>query len=189
VAVSLVAAMVLAGCASADTSATAASTASEGSPMTNPTDDRNATPPADPVTPTPRASTTSPGPDASNAPSGMPPADIFPTARPSAGSLVTAELQPVVDAAIADLEGRVGDGDQAFDVLVARSETFPTGALGCPQDGEVYTQAEVDGFRVVLYRDERVWLYTAAGDGEPRLCPSDQKDAGFDFVPPPGFDE
>jgi len=119
----------------------------------------------------------------------MPPADVFPTARPSAGSLVTPELQPIVDAAIADLEARVGAGDQAFDVLVARSETFPTGALGCPQDGEVYTQAEVDGFRVLLHRNERVWLYTAAGDGEPRLCQSDQKDGGFDFVPPPGFDE
>jgi hypothetical protein len=99
------------------------------------------------------------------------------------------ELQDVVDAAVADLEGRLPSGDEPIRVIVAREETFPNGALGCPKPDEMYTQALVDGSRVLLARGDRAWLYTAGEDGVPRLCASDDKDGGTEFVPPPGFDE
>lgn len=102
---------------------------------------------------------------------------------------MSSELQEVVDAAIADLEARPVTGTEAVRVVVAREETFPNGAIGCPKPGEMYTQALVDGYRVLLARGDRVWLYTAGENGIPQLCASDDKDGGTEFVPPPGFDE
>lgn len=102
------------------------------------------------------------------------------------GSSVSPELEPVVEAAVADLESRPGTGTGPVRVVLARPETFPDGAVGCPEPGKMYTQALVEGYRVVLARGDRSWLYTAAEDGVPRLCASGEKDGGRDFVPPPG---
>ena len=95
-------------------------------------------------------------------------------------------LEPVVEAAVADLELRPVTGTAPVRVVLARKETFPDGAIGCPEPGKMYTQALVEGYRVVLARGERAWLYTAGEDGVPRLCASGEKDGGRDFVPPPG---
>jgi len=84
-------------------------------------------------------------------------------------------LQRVVDAAVADLERRPETGAGTVEVALARRETFPDSSLGCPQPGMFYTQALVDGFRVVLVRDGRRWLYTAGRSGVPRLCESGGK--------------
>lgn len=88
------------------------------------------------------------------------------------------EAQPVADAAVADLESRTGSGDEPVRVILARRETFPDGAIGCPQPGMSYTQALVEGYRVVLGRGDREWLYTAGPDGVPHLCPSGEDDGG-----------
>ncbi len=96
------------------------------------------------------------------------------------------ELEPVVEAAVADLESRPVTGSGPVTVVLARRETFPDGALGCPEPGKMYTQALVEGYRVVLARGDRAWLYTAGQDGVPGLCASGEKDGGRDFVPPPG---
>lgn len=95
-------------------------------------------------------------------------------------------LQAVVDAASADLLGRTTSGTATVEVVLARAETFPDSALGCPQPGVAYAQAQVDGFRVLLGRGDRVWLYTAGPDGVPALCPSGEKDGGRELVPRPG---
>lgn len=89
---------------------------------------------------------------------------------PTEGSTVNPEVQRVVDAAVADLRSRPGTGSGPVRVVVAREETFPDGALGCPRPGMSYTQALVDGYRVVLARGGAEWLYTAGPDGVPRLC-------------------
>lgn len=182
VATVVLAVTVLAGCATSDTAA-------EGSSATPTAATQTATPRAveDTATLGPTASTPS-----STATDAMPPVDAgIPTTAtsPITGASMSPQLEPVVTAAIADLETRTGVSDPPIEVLVARAETFPDGAIGCPRDGEVATQGQVDGFRVLLHRDGRVWLYTAADDGQPRLCESEQKDGGYDFVPPPGFDE
>lgn len=51
-----------------------------------------------------------------------------------------------------------------------------------------YTQALVEGYRVILGHESRVYLYHAGSDGQPSMCESDEPDGGYDFVPPPGFE-
>ncbi|KAE8766180.1 hypothetical protein [Georgenia thermotolerans] len=88
------------------------------------------------------------------------------------------EPAAVADAAVADLANRLSTGSETITVVLAQRETFPDGALGCPQPGHMYTQALVDGYRVVLGHADREWLYTADGDGVPHLCPSGEQDGG-----------
>lgn len=141
----------------------------------------------DTATPSPQPSATTAG-DTSASPSAGSGATTSP-GKPDASSAPTADLlDRVVEEARVDLEARLGPGDP-IEVVAAKAETFPNGALGCPKEGKSYTQALVEGYRVTLGRGERVWLYTAGPDGKPRLCPSDEKDAGREFVPPPGFTE
>jgi hypothetical protein len=105
--------------------------------------------------------------------------------EPSGGSQVTPEVRVVVEAAIEDLRHRAFTGRQPIRVIIARPETFPNGALGCPKPGMTYTQGLVEGFRVILGQGDRAWIYTAGTDGVPQLCESGEKDGGQKFVPRP----
>ena len=106
---------------------------------------------------------------------------IMPTTEP--------EQLPIVTPARVDLADRLGVEPEEIEVVVAERVTWPDGSLGCPQPGMSYTQAIVEGSRVVLGHDERVYLYHAGTDDQPFLCPSEDKDGGHEFVPPPGFNE
>ncbi|MBY5164478.1 hypothetical protein [Salsipaludibacter albus] len=120
------------------------------------------------------------------------PPEVLPTPPPTpppADPTRSPELDEAVDAAVLDLVTRLDVDPTSIEVLVARPETFPDGAVGCPEPGRVVTQALVDGYRVVLVRDDRAWLYTAAEGQPPELCPSDAADGGHGWIPPPGFDE
>lgn len=157
-------------------------------------------PTAAPSNPTSQEPTVGPSPDESTVPvpsrddlvtpePGRLPSDVLPTplpTRPVDPATMGAELQSVVTSAVRDLGSRV-DGD--VDVMLARPETFPDGSVGCPRPGQVVTQAQVEGYRILLRQGDRVWLYTAAAGQEPGLCRSDAKDGGFGFVPPPGLDD
>ncbi|MGH3649360.1 MAG: hypothetical protein ACRDU9_01525 [Acidimicrobiia bacterium] len=88
--------------------------------------------------------------------------------------------------AVADLARRLGVGPDEIEVLKVEAVTWPDGSLGCPEPGKIYTQALVDGHRIVLQHDERVYLYHSGQGDEPFLCPSAEKDGGYDFIPPPG---
>lgn len=96
--------------------------------------------------------------------------------------------ETVVDRAVLDLVTRTNVSPDAVTVVVAESKTWPDGSLGCPQPGLSYTQALVDGSRVLLEAEGRLYAYHAGSDGEPFLCESGAEDGGYDFVPPPGFD-
>lgn len=98
------------------------------------------------------------------------------------------DLAGVVDAAVADLSSRLVVAPESIEVVRADRVTWPDGSLGCPQPGQAYTQALIDGFRVILGHEGRVFDYHAGSDAEPSLCPSEDKDGGYGFVPPPGFD-
>lgn len=58
------------------------------------------------------------------------------------------------------------------DIRLLREEavTWPNGALGCPGPGEMYTQAEVPGYRVVLESAGHEYDYRAARTGYFRRC-------------------
>ena len=97
--------------------------------------------------------------------------------------------ETVVDKAISDLVGRTNANPDEVRIVLAEDKTWPDGAIGCPEPGMSYTQALVDGSRVLLEVDGRLYAYHAGSDGEPFLCESEEKDGGYDFVPPPGYDE
>jgi hypothetical protein len=101
----------------------------------------------------------------------------------------TPDELPIVEPARTDLARRLGIDPDEIEVVRAEEITWPDGSMGCPEPGKSYTQALVEGSRVVLVHDDRVYVYHAGGGSEPFLCPSGEKDGGHDFVPPPGFNE
>lgn len=100
------------------------------------------------------------------------------------------DLAATVELATADLATRLQVDAAAIELVDAQRVTWPDGSLGCPQPGGMYTQALVDGSKVVLATNgrTRVYIYHAGGDGQPFLCPSVERDGGHDFVPPPGIE-
>jgi hypothetical protein len=93
----------------------------------------------------------------------------------------------LVQAATRDLSARLGIPEDEIEVVEAKEVQWPDGALGCPEEGKMYTQAVVEGTQVILGANERVYDYHAGADGEPFLCPSEEKDGGYEFTPPPGM--
>jgi hypothetical protein len=92
------------------------------------------------------------------------------TTEPSYG----AELSAVVERARVDLAGRLGVEESAIEVVSAEAVTWSDGSLGCPQPGMMYTQALVEGARVVLSYGGTLYPYHAGSDGEPFLCESSE---------------
>lgn len=95
----------------------------------------------------------------------------------------------LIQAAIRDLARRLLIPEENIEVVETRAVQWPDGSIGCPEEGVVYTQAIVDGTQVLLGYDGKIYDYHAGGDGEIFLCESDDKDGGYDFVPPPGFND
>ncbi len=86
------------------------------------------------------------------------------------------DLSAAVDAAVADLIGRLGMGDNDIRVSSAETVTWSDGALGCPEPGTVYTQALVeDGYRIVLIANGEEYPYHGAGEREPFYCATPQE--------------
>lgn len=72
------------------------------------------------------------------------------------------------DAIVADLEQR---GVTATPELVSSDAvTFNDGSLGCASPGQSYTQAQVDGMRVVVSADGRTYDYRFGMGDAPTLC-------------------
>jgi len=88
------------------------------------------------------------------------------------GNLQRMDLNAAVDAALQDLSERRGVSPEGLSVVEARSVTWANGALGCPEEGMMYTQALVKGFYILLGDGERRYAYHAGSDGKPFLCPS-----------------
>ncbi|HUG75656.1 MAG TPA: hypothetical protein VMM81_08330 [Acidimicrobiia bacterium] len=94
------------------------------------------------------------------------------------------EFAPVVGQSRADLAVRLDVEELSIEVISSQAVTWRDGSLGCPQPGMMYTQALVEGSRVVLEHDERFYDYHAGVDDDPFLCESDAEDGGHDSVPP-----
>ena len=77
---------------------------------------------------------------------------------------------PQASAAIDDLAQRLGVDPADIDVVVWDAVTWSDGSIGCPQPGMGYTQALVDGVRILLAYDGEEYSYHAAGNGIPALC-------------------
>lgn len=117
------------------------------------------------------------------------PTTIDPTS-PSTISMPEEEADmDLVERAQLDLAARLKVPEDEIEVLEVEPVSWPDGSLGCPQPGQMYTQAIVAGHRIVLGHGERIFLYHSGGEVPPFLCASDESDGGYGFIPPPGFGE
>jgi hypothetical protein len=78
--------------------------------------------------------------------------------------------QGLIDQAVTDLAQRLGIAPSQITVLVAERLAWPDGSLGCPQKGMLYTQALVEGFRILLVARGVEYAYHGADEGEPFYC-------------------
>ena len=96
-------------------------------------------------------------------------------AAPSGSDADTADvsipdnLVSPVDLAIEDLAARLGS-EEGIVVVLVEDVIWPDGSLGCPQPGMSYTQALVDGYRIVLSDGEAFYAYHGAVGRDPFLC-------------------
>lgn len=71
-------------------------------------------------------------------------------------------------AILADLAARDVAGEPTL--ISSERVEFSDGSLGCPAPGQSYTQAIVEGYRIVVRADDRVFDYRFGAGDEPRLC-------------------
>lgn len=79
-----------------------------------------------------------------------------------------------VSTAIADLAGRLGVDAGTIEVTAADEVTWSDGSLGCPAPGRSYTQALVNGTRIVLTAGGTQYEYHAGRSREPFYCPPER---------------
>jgi hypothetical protein len=111
------------------------------------------------------AATSSPA--ESNGAGGAPSGRVSP---PPSGDVIPGEVPDAVIASVIDAAAAETGVDPA-DVVVINAEavTWNDGSLGCPEPGVLYTQALIDGYRVVVEAGGQQLDYRI-GNGEPRLC-------------------
>lgn len=78
-------------------------------------------------------------------------------------------LEPRVQEAIAQLVDDGTDRD-AIELVVAESVVWSDGSIGCPEPGMLYTQALVEGYRIVLAVDGEEVAFHGAGNNPPFRC-------------------
>jgi hypothetical protein len=102
------------------------------------------------------------------APSGR----TFHTAPPSAAALVGEVPAEVMDPILAAAAERAGVAREELEVIRAEQVTWSDGSLGCPEPGQMYTQALVDGYHVVIVAGDDELDYRVGSAGSFRVCES-----------------
>jgi hypothetical protein len=101
----------------------------------------------------------------------------------ASGAAAPADL---ISSIVTDLAGRLGIDASQIAVVSATGVTWSDGSLGCPQPGQMYTQALVPGFQVILEAGGKQYDYHASERGGFKLCQG--TGAGVPGVRPPGDD-
>ena len=88
-----------------------------------------------------------------------------------------------VAVAMTDLVDRLGIDAASIEVVSVEEVTWPDGSIGCPQPGMRYTQALVNGSRIVLRTGGADYQYNSGGGREPFYCanPGDPVPGGGDY--------
>lgn len=115
-----------------------------GVPAASPTDTASTRPPFETMTPSP------PDEAASDGPEGLP------------GAVWTAIVE--------DLARRLGEPSVDPRVVTSEPITWNDGSLGCPKPGQMYTQALVDGYQVVVDVEGVEYDYRVGNGTDVRLC-------------------
>ena len=76
----------------------------------------------------------------------------------------------ILDPVVADAAARAGMSTNEVRVVSATEAQWPDGGLGCPQPGMRYTQALVDGYRIIVRVGDRELDYRVRGPGRFRIC-------------------
>jgi hypothetical protein len=79
--------------------------------------------------------------------------------------------------AAADAAERTGVPEEDVEMVRFEMVTWPDGALGCPEPGESYTMALVEGYRLVVEADGEELTYHGALGGDPFYCEDPQDPA------------
>lgn len=99
------------------------------------------------------------------------PSRLQPVAPTPEGSRVTGEVpRELLDQIIADLVQKLGVEPSAIKLVQAEAVVWRDGSLGCAQPGRFYTQALVDGYKVVLEANNVTYDYHASSSGSFFLC-------------------
>jgi hypothetical protein len=80
--------------------------------------------------------------------------------------------------AVADLAARLGVEPATITTVAVEAVTWRDGAIGCPQPGMNYTQALVEGVRVILEVGGKRYQYHAGGARPLFLCEKPEPAAG-----------
>lgn len=94
-----------------------------------------------------------------------------------AGDDEDSPLGIATEQALKDAAERTGVDMGDIEVIEAEEVTWSDGAIGCPDPGESYTQALVEGYRIVLEADGQQLHYHAADGEEPFHCADPQEPA------------
>lgn len=78
--------------------------------------------------------------------------------------------EQVWGAIVSDLAERLEVQDPQPTVVSAAAKTWNDGSLGCPVAGQMYTQALVDGYQVVLELGGERFDYRVGQGTDVRLC-------------------
>lgn len=76
---------------------------------------------------------------------------------------------PAADA-VADLATRLDVDAASIEVVSMEEVTWRDGSLGCAKEGSMYTQALVDGSRIILRADGTDYEYHSGGTRPPFWC-------------------
>jgi len=71
--------------------------------------------------------------------------------------------QSVIDPVVAEVAKLARVPADQVTVISAEQVTFPDGSLGCPQPGMVYTQALVDGYKIVAEAGGKTYDFRGSG--------------------------
>jgi len=78
--------------------------------------------------------------------------------------------QEVLDSILADASERTGLPQGELTVVRSEAVQWPDGALGCPEPGQVYTQAIVPGYWIEISNRDTILDYRSDAAGNFKLC-------------------
>lgn len=94
------------------------------------------------------------------------------------GGDAPADLDEFVSMALADAAEERGITEEEIEVVRAEEVEWPDGARGCPEEDELYTQAIVPGYLVVLDVEGEERHYHGAEGEAPFHCEDPQEPTG-----------